>query len=262
MSESLYDLMLAQIGEAYEAGRFTEAGEQLRVALLQFPEDGRLIERQGLVWHASGDFTAAVRALETAALLVPLTISVQMVQAHSYLRIGRKTEAQTILRYLATRTDLPTPLLPQLCVGLGRVGEYQLALEMCREASLRDSESDEAVYGMAFYMSKLGYPPETVLPLLRRAFALEPHRPIYRLGLAVACARNGLMREAYDLFRGLNVEQIACVRCLDAMAQVCRNFGDKARVKACHDKVLAIETSRGTAASSRPTTAETLREAG
>ncbi|MBL9082136.1 MAG: hypothetical protein JNK76_10045 [Planctomycetales bacterium] len=84
-------------------------------------------------------------------------------------------------------------------------------------------------------MQKLGYPTECVLPLLRRALALEPERPLYRLSVGVVCARTGLLDEAYELLCGVDPSRVTCASCLQTMARLFEQFGDATR----HDAVLA-----------------------
>lgn len=244
MTDARAAKLLDEIADLYELERRDECSERLRIGLLERPDDGRFIQWQGLLWHAQGDFAGACRALEVAGLLVPLSIPAQLALADAYARAGKSADARTILRFLAERDDVPTIFLPQLTVGLGRIGEYQLALDVCREASLREPDSDEACYGMAFYMSKLRYPTECVLPLLRRALALEPTRPLYRLALAVVCARSGRRRETYELFCGVEIRNLACASCLQTMIGVFAEFGDNERLAAAEAHVLRVVEHR------------------
>ncbi|MBL9081048.1 MAG: hypothetical protein JNK76_04540, partial [Planctomycetales bacterium] len=191
MSEAPADESLCRVAEAYARRDWETCNQLLRDRFVQNPDDGRCLQWLGLVWHAQGAFAAARRALESASLLVPLWVPAQVALAEAYQRCGRRDDALTILRFLAERNDVPTNQLPRISAALGKLGEYALALDVCREASLREVDDDEACFGMAYFMQKLGYPTECVLPLLRRALALEPERPLYRLSVGVVCARTG-----------------------------------------------------------------------
>jgi len=213
----------------YDLGELLECAELLRTALLRFPDDGRFIQLQGLLWHSQRRYAAACRAFEMASLLVPLSAAAQLALADVYRRSGRNDDAKTILSFLVTRHDLPTILLPGLTAALGLLGEYQQALEVCRDASRRDPEQDEALYAMAYYMNKLDYPLECIVPLLRRAISLAPDSRLYRVSLAVLCARSGNWDEAYAIFAPLDVAEMRCQTCVRFMAGAFDRRGDIAK---------------------------------
>ncbi|MCE9604448.1 MAG: hypothetical protein K8U03_06025 [Planctomycetia bacterium] len=213
----------------YEHGELPQCEELLRVALLRFPDDGRFIQLQGLLWHAQRRYSSACRAFEVASTLVPLSPAAQLAMADVYRRCGKKDDARTILNFLVTRSDLPAIMLPGLTAALGLIGEYQQALEVCRDASQREPEQDEALYAMAYYMNKLDYPLECVVPLLRRAISLAPDSRLYRISLAVLCARSGNWEESYMLFAPLRIADMNCQTCVRFMARVFERHGDIAR---------------------------------
>jgi len=210
----------------YEHGEIAECEDLLRTALLRFPDDGRFIQLQGLLWHAQRRYKSACRAFEIASLLVPLSHAAQLALADVYRRCGKNDDAKTILTFLVSRSDLPAILLPGLTAALGLIGEYQQALEVCRDASQRDPEQDQALYAMAYYMNKLDYPLECVVPLLRRAISLAPDSRLYRISLAVLCARSGNLEEAYGLFTPLDPAEMNCQTCVRFMARVFDHAGD------------------------------------
>lgn len=251
MSKTIADGFLRDIAKSYEANDWERCGHALRLALLRFPNDGRFIQWQGLLWHAQGAFSAACRALETAALLIPLSVGAQIAWADAHLAALRRDDAVTILHFLTARIDkVSTPLLPRLASTLGRAGEYALALDVCREASLREPEDDEACFGMAFFMNKLGYPVECVLPLLRRALALEPERPVYRLSVGVVCARLGQSDEAYELLCSIDPRQVTCMSCLQVISRLFDKFDDAPRRDAALGRALQLPRRREQAAQS------------
>jgi tetratricopeptide (TPR) repeat protein len=223
--QSVYEFGL----RLYELGDLEACEHLLRVGLLEFPDDGRIVQLQGLVWHARRRYVSAIRALELASSLVPLSLPAQLAMADAYRRCGRPNDARTILSFLTRRSDMPTVLLPNLTAGLGIVGEYQQALDVCREASRREPDRDEPLYGMAYYMNKLGYPPEVILPLLRQCRALSPESRLYRTSLAVMCGRAGHWEDAYELFADIDPSSLRCQTCVRFMISVFERIGDHER---------------------------------
>ena len=242
------------------SGQHGAADELVIAALEQFPEDGGLLQLQGMIWHAMRRYASARQAFELASLLVPLSLAAQLTLADTYRRCQQRSAAQTILSYLATRNDVPTSLLPPLTAGLGAIGEYQLALETCREASRREPDSDEALFGMAYYMNKLDYPVECVLPLLRTAVSLDPACRMYRMGLATTCVRARLWNEAYDLFCEVSPEQVKCASCLNVMIRVFDRIGDHPRRDGCLSRVLELSNPAMEQVVDSAASSESLRE--
>ena len=227
-----------------EQRRWTELQELLAVAIEQFPENGRLRELQGLAEHARQRFASALAALEMASLLVPLSIDAQLAMAAAYRATGKPEDARSILGYLASRQDLSTRVLPRLAAQLGQLGEYQRALEVCRVASERMPERDESYYGMAFYMIRLRYPLECILPLLRYAISLAPRCRLYRVTLVNLCSIAGRWSEAYEAACGLPVADVTCLNCLNKLLAVFVQVRDHQRRDACLAQLLKIERWR------------------
>jgi predicted Zn-dependent protease len=234
--QSVYEFGL----RLYELADLDACEQLLRVGLLEFPDDGRMVQLQGLVWHGRRRYASALRAFELAATLVPLSLPAQLAMADAYRRCGRPDDARTILRFLAERPEMPTVLLPNLTAGLGIVGEYQQALDVCREASRREPERDEPLYGMAYYMNKLGYPPEVILPLLRQCRALSPESRLYRTSLAVMYGRAGHWEEAYELFAEVDPASLRCQTCVRFMIRVFEHIGDHERRDRCLCRLLEL----------------------
>ncbi len=173
----------------YHASQFQQAAEVLDDARPFASEHGNLLQLHGLVLYARRDFAGALAAFEQALSLVPLIITAQITMADCYRRQGHRATAAVMLNYLAGRDDLPTAVLAGLSAGLGGIGEYHAALKVCRLAARREPERDEPLFGMAFYMNKLDFPVERVIPLLRRALSFSPDCQLYQLGLATLYVR-------------------------------------------------------------------------
>ena len=63
-----------------------------------------------------------------------------------------------ILVFLAEDGRCPTPLLPDVARGLGRAGEYGLALEVCQRLTVLRPAYHPAWFGVAFSLRQLGRP--------------------------------------------------------------------------------------------------------
>ena len=227
-----------------ELGLLHEADNLVRLALERWPDDGRLAELQAIVWHGQEEFELARGAFETAQLLVPLSVPGQLAMADACRRLGDRESARTTLYFLAGRDGVPTQYLSALAVGLAQLGDYQRALNVCREASHREPERDEPLYGMAFYMTKLDYPLQHVLPVLERAHSLAPDCIHYRAALAIMYCRAERWTQSYQLFSALEPEQVGCLNCLRHMIHVFERVGDDARRSACVARVMAIADER------------------
>lgn len=227
----------------FEHGLIAPALAVVTRVLDRFPEEGRFWELAGVIYHAQQDHERALFHLETASTLVPLSARAEAVLAAEHWRSGRVELARDAFIHLASRTDLPTALLAAVAAGLGRTGHPCRALEVCREAARRLPEADEAWYAMAYYMSRLAYPVETVLRVMERALALDPRCVMYRVAVALLCDRAGDVRRAYHFLSGLEVEELValrCPRCVDRLASIFARAGDAVRHGVCRDRRAAL----------------------
>jgi tetratricopeptide (TPR) repeat protein len=230
--------------------------EALRVAeggLRQQPDDGRLWETVGLIQHARGEFKTACRAIETASLLVPLGPRAECVLAETYLHLGQGELARLIYQHLAELPKVPTHLLSQIASGLGRLGEVHAALQVCRDAARRQPDRDAPMFAMAYYMGRLRYPLEVILPVLDRAISLAPECILYRVSKAMLLERNGQPAEAFAAVRTVNVNDLCSLRCGRCLARLCNLYteaGDDERAEACRTAMAEMrstnEASKGT----------------
>ena len=193
-------------------GRLDEAEKLAAQAVGDYPEDGRLRLIQGLIRHRLRDFPGARSALESAARLAPLEPSVRSILADCFARTGGTREAAGIYRTLAADDCCPISLLPAIASGLGDLGEYEAALDACRDIIRRDPGHHQAHFGVAFYLRRLGQPPQEVLPAVIRAHELAPDEWLYRVSVAVLLDAGGFREEACDLLRGINPCAAPC-RC-------------------------------------------------
>ncbi len=194
--------------------------KQLRGQETDSPATGRNWEQLGILLLARKHFDAALWSLETANTLTPLTARGQLALAECYIDAGHLEAARAIYRFLAAAIRLETELLQSLADGLGRVGERDLALDVCREAAQRLPRNAGPLLGIAYYLRRLRRPAATVLPYLKRAFELDPDNTECRIALAWILHATGRSADGADLLDGLPVAELECVRSLTMMQRV------------------------------------------
>ena len=157
------------------------------------------------------ELDGAREALETASLLVPLDPASQCALAECYARGGRRELARDLYRDLARNGRSPTALLPAVASGLGTVGDDETALQVCRELARRELSGHEVLFGTAYYMRRLAYPAESVIPVVRRAHNSHPGPP--SIACCLTCRGRGDYDEAADVIRGIPPESVHCRCC-------------------------------------------------
>jgi tetratricopeptide (TPR) repeat protein len=227
--------VLRRCFELYHRGELAHASELSEHALHKFPDDGALWQLDGLVRRDRGDFDGARRALEMASVLIPLNPAAQCALAECYARAGQTGLAQDLYRDLARSGRAPTSLLPAVACGLGSIGDSESALEVCRELSRREPTQHEAFFGMAFYMRRLAYPVEMVIPVVARAHELAPQFIPYRVLLASLLASIREYPEASDLLRDIPPDSVRCRSCLRRMMTIFRLAGEHTLSDACRE---------------------------
>jgi hypothetical protein len=103
----------------------------------------------------------------------------------------------------------------------------------------------EALFGMAYYMRRLGSPLQAIIPIVRRAQALAPHLLPYRVLLASLLAEVGQMEEAYELLlRDASPASVNCPCCLHRMLTIFRIAGDEARSREVQGRIDHLRRER------------------
>jgi tetratricopeptide (TPR) repeat protein len=238
---------LARARSLYRSGAFDQVLELLATALEQHPDHAGLWHFRGLAHHARGDFLEAIAALETLTTLAPLAAASQVALASSYLATGKGELARTIYRHLATFSEMPLHLLPQLAAGLDCLDELHLALTVRRAWASRDPGCAAAFFSAARSMARLKYPPESLLPFLWQAFQLAPDRILYRIDLAVAYHGCGNLAQARTLLQALPPAELAAISCpprLHALVALFAAAGDSEREQACLARLLTLANRR------------------
>ena len=227
----------------YKAGCWEQALAVTAMALDCYPSDGALWEMKGLVLHASRQFDRAMDAFEQATVLKPLSCFAQVGLAGCYLMSGQVDLAREMYQYVASLPDVPDALLPALAAGLMHTGEARLAMEVHRERVRRKPDDAQATFALAHYLNRFGECPGKILPLLRRAFALAPDQPAYRIGLALMLVRYGDIQSAYQIAAELPVDDLTagcCPHRLRGLIELFQQAGDETRRGDCERKLAGM----------------------
>ena len=209
------------------------------------PNAGCHWELQGTALYATSQFEQARGALEIASSLAPLSFQGQLLLADCYARIESFEAAECIYDHLTANVEqLPVCLLAKLATLLEARGKFQQAVKVCRRAAELQPECDEAVFGLAYYMSKVGYTPRMVLPILHKAFDLAPDKLSYRLSLAQVLHRLGDTQQAYCLVTNLEFDDfvnITCRCCLQRLMNIFSLAGDYRRCDYCRARLQVLD---------------------
>ncbi len=243
MSISLADEILARVHSYWQLEDLQSAADVAEQATADAPWDGRLWELLGMARKKLRDLEGTRRCLETANSLVPLSIPAQCALADCYLAEGRKEAARVILTHVASNTHCPTGNLAELAAGLGRIGEFELALRSCRLASEREPDRDEPLYGMAYYMRRLRYPTEMIAAVVAQAHRLDPASMTYRLALATLYVELNRPGDAHLLVRGLCVARLNCRNCLTKLERLFERVGNEEQRELCAARLQELDES-------------------
>jgi hypothetical protein len=153
--------------------------------------------------------------------------------------------AAAIYRHLATIDKLPIDLLEPLASGLGGCGEYELALNVCRQAAQRMPDIADTLLGIVHYLRRLRRPLEVALPAMYRAYQLEPDNVEYRIALAWMLYELDRTVEGARLLESVPLAQFSCARCLERMQAIFERSGQCERAELCRERLveLASESS-------------------
>lgn len=221
-------------------GELDQAQIELRTALKADVNAGQLWELLGQVSYTKGDYQEALDALEYAGLLIPLSPCGQLILAWCYEKNELVETAREIYQFLATLKNLENNLLEPLAKGLGRTGNFEAALRVCRVAARRTPESPEPLMGMVYYMRELNRPIEQILPCLFQAHHLDPEDVECRKMLAWLLHANGRSYDAAQLLSVISIEGHQCGNCLTGMQHVFAAVEDYENAKRCADALRSM----------------------
>ncbi|MBL8793812.1 MAG: hypothetical protein JNM56_07905 [Planctomycetia bacterium] len=223
--------------ECFHHQQYAESDALARRGLADFPDDGLLWQLHGAASWFLGDLAAARRALETAQTLAPLQPLSRCALAGAYSQTGDSELARALYVSLLQDDRCPSSLLPKVATGLGRLGEYWTALQVCRKLARLQPTHHAAYFGLAYYMAKLDYPSECYLRHLVRAHQLAPELLPYRINLAMLLADLGRAEHAHRLIRELPAAAIACTCWLHRLIDLCDTVGDDAQGRAFRERL-------------------------
>lgn len=223
------DDFLARCVDLYQQGRMPAVEEATARFVETCPDDGRFWQLLGVTRWTQGKYEEARSALETASCLRPLAPLGQVALAGCYRRTGQPEVARMMYQHLAGLETCPLELLPKVSVGLGCLGEFSLALDVCARLASREPRHHAAFFGMAFYMGKLGYPSASLLDPLVKAYNLAPRVLPYRLNLALLYAELNQPVQAYFLLEAVRPSMVPPCFALERLADIFAAVGDEDR---------------------------------
>jgi tetratricopeptide (TPR) repeat protein len=232
LEEAALDQSIAELRQRVTVGTSTDR------------ERGLLWQQLGMRLRQRNHYDAALWSLEAASVLIPLSHAGQMALAECYVDAGYLEAARAIYRYLAGAIRVDTQLLESLSDGLGRVGEKDLALDVCREAAQRLPRTAGPLLGIAYYLRRLRRPAAIVLPYLERAFKLAPENLECRISLAWILHGTGRSAEGADLLACVQIDEFECVRSLTMMHRVLEAAAEFSFASACKYRLDSLAAQR------------------
>lgn len=223
-----------RIHAAYQAEDLVVADSLAQRALAETGQPSKLLEIAGIIAYDRENYDETIRLIESAMLETRLSFASQLVLAKAYLKQGKCELAETSLVFLVEMIEqLPCSMLPDLTLAVAELKRFDLALTVCRTAFARHPDDDNAVFGAAFYMYRLGYPIELVKNLMTKAIALNPGSQLYRVNMAVVCCSLSLWKEAYIQTAHVSdevLQALPCARMIARLRELFIRFNDRRRL--------------------------------
>lgn len=210
--------------------------QPLHVATHSESSDGAAWELVGMLRHAEKHYREAAAALERATVLKPLSVDAQFALADSYLELDDRQLAYLVYLHLYDGRRFGTERLPEVIRGLATLGDDRRALTLCREAVESNPDCEEAWHRMACYMSKCGYPKETLVPVLRKVVDLAPDVIQFRVEFATLLVELGQDEAAFHVLSRITrtqIQVISTASCLYKIATLFMAIGDASRFEEC-----------------------------
>jgi tetratricopeptide (TPR) repeat protein len=220
------DCLCRAATEKLDENNFAGALELARAGLLRDENHAGLLQVYGLASYHLNEPLDALKGLETASVVAPLSVVSQLALADLYIGFDKRDSAATVLRFLAEPGRCPTALLPDLARLLGKLGAYRAAFKVCRRLTRLRSWYHPAHYGMAYYLAKLKRPRSKVIRHLRAAVALAPRAVLYRVALGGALADAGRAVEACAVVQNVPAVAVNCPSCLQRLQWAAEEAGE------------------------------------
>jgi Flp pilus assembly protein TadD len=218
--------------DLFDEGEFSLAADLARQVLSIDPEDGPMWQLFGAALWRLKDLPAAQDALEEAGVRVPLGALGQFALAECYMASGHVESAGAIYQHLGA-TALHVGVLSSVAKRLGELTQFGSALQACERIIELDPTSHQAYFGKAYYLARLGQPPETLVAPLATAMDLAPHVWTYRVNLAFTWSEMGRVEQAHALLKPVPLEAIRCPCMLRRMRGIFDRAGDAGRSFLC-----------------------------
>ncbi|MEM7454629.1 MAG: hypothetical protein AAF456_09795 [Planctomycetota bacterium] len=193
-----------------------------------------VLEIGGIIAFELEDYGETIRLIEKAMVIATLSIASQLCLARAYIGHGKPELAETGLEFLVEMAHrVPCNMLPDLTNACSSIERYDLALGVCREAAARHPEDDNAIFGAAFYMFRLGYPLELIKNMMLKAIELNPMSNIYRLNITTVFLNLNQLDFAYEHACKMCDDALRTVPCgcmVGRLRELFAHYGDQRRI--------------------------------
>ncbi|MEM9149656.1 MAG: hypothetical protein AAGB19_04300, partial [Cyanobacteria bacterium P01_F01_bin.3] len=216
----------------FKSGFNRPALDVLEVQLNETPDAGELWLLRATILHAEARWADALHAIETASMLMPLTLGGELVLADCYSHLDKHELGVASYEHLLAQPTLPVDYYAGLYAGFKRAGKFEQAMASCRKAIELVPDNDEAYFGMAHCMSSLAYPPRQITTILRKALELSPDKPHYRISLALQLMLTKRRSQAYEVLSQREPEMLDTLTChcmTRQLLDLCAWAGDQER---------------------------------
>jgi len=238
-AESLH----AQAQALLDEGQLPAAESAVDSLLSAHPEFGPAWCLKGEIRRRLEDAKGCIEALEAASVRMELPAEIQLRLAECYAAAGRSDLARWLMRDVPAKPDATDCIVLKTACALGRMGDNDQALELCRHVYDRAPDRHEAAFGIAYYMHRTGKEAAEVLPYLQTAHELDPKNTMYRVSLALCLNRLGRCDEAYRMASNVDVSRVEWPHCLTRLLEIYAGAGDQSRYLDCQARLRQLGDS-------------------
>ncbi len=187
-------------------------------------------------YRLQGDQRSALLAIERAVQVQPRSTELKMMLASAYADQGQRDAARDVYLRLAAPRDLPANMMLRIARGMNRIGEIELASQVCNWALAKSPNDAAVVFAMGIYLLRLGEPVYRTEALMIKALKICPGEPHYSAALAALMFRMDRAGEAIQILQTLDLEgfrRIQCKRCLQFLAASLFKIGETQLASLC-----------------------------
>lgn len=228
--------ILEAIADDLVNGRLRAAHAWLCRRCEEQPLLGTAWELKGLLESQLGWQQDAIRSLEAASMLAPITPLASRCLALEYYAVGKERLGIELLYSLGEFQSDPQ-LIRLLNHDLLRRGACSMAVDLVSKTLVQQPHSPLLWHELSASLAKLGRPAEDCLGPARRAVELQPGVACYRVTLATLLIRLDRSEEAYATVRMSRrmLCQLTCECCIWRLICVFDCFHDRHRLKVCYN---------------------------